>query len=604
MDTQKISPASVIKSLGLVFGDIGTSPIYTLAVIFMMTERTEANFIGILSLIIWTLLLLVTVEYAWLAMSLSKAGEGGTIVLLSILRPMLQSGKKIGVASVLAFIGVSLLVGDGVITPAITILSAVEGLVLLPGLEDVSQGTLVVLALLVAVFLFSIQKNGSSRLSAFFGPVMAVWFGVLACSGLAALSQFPAVLKAVNPWYGIDFMLRNGLAGFFVLSEVILCATGGEALYADMGHMGRKPILAAWGMVFTALLLCYMGQTAFLVHNPGANNVLFEMVHSQARWLYAPFLVLSLLATIIASQSLISGIFSIMYQSMATHIMPLFKVDYTSKEMHSQIYIGSVNWALFLAVVLVIMGFKESHRLAAAYGLAVTGTMTITGMLMVWIFHLKNRPWLCATAAGICALDVVYLVANFYKLPHGGYWSLVIAMIPLGIILIYTQGQKAVYQRMQPMPRDVFMERFTKLRRQGHIIKGTAIFFLRSLDSISPYICKTMFDNGIIYERNVMLSISRTYEPQGLECRFEDTHVAGIQVFTVTAGYMEHIDIDGLLEKTGIKPRAIFYGVEDIFTRSIVWKVYAVIKKLAPPFVQFYKLPLHSVHGVISRISL
>ena len=225
-------------------------------------------------------------------------------------------------------------------------------------------------------------------------------------------------------------------------------------------------------------------------------------------------------------------------------------------------------------------------------------------MLMVWIFHLKNRPWLCATAAGICALDVVYLVANFYKLPHGGYWSLVIAMIPLGIILIYTQGQKAVYQRMQPMPRDVFMERFTKLRRQGHIIKGTAIFFLRSLDSISPYICKTMFDNGIIYERNVMLSISRTYEPQGLECRFEDTHVAGIQVFTVTAGYMEHIDIDGLLEKTGIKPRAIFYGVEDIFTRSIVWKVYAVIKKLAPPFVQFYKLPLHSVHGVISRISL
>lgn len=604
MDTQKVSPASVIKSLGLVFGDIGTSPIYTLAVIFMMTERTEANFIGILSLIIWTLILLVTVEYAWLAMSLSKAGEGGTIVLLSILRPMLQSGKKIGFASVLAFIGVSLLVGDGVITPAITILSAVEGLVLLPGLEDVSQNMIVALALFVAIFLFTIQKNGSSRLSAFFGPVMVVWFGVLACSGVAAISQFPAVFKAINPWYGIDFMLRNGLAGFFVLSEVILCATGGEALYADMGHMGRKPILAAWGLVFTALMLCYMGQTAFLVHHPDASNVLFEMVHSQVSWLYAPFLVLSLLATIIASQSLISGIFSIMYQSMATHVMPLFKVDYTSKEMHSQIYIGSVNWALFIAVVLVIMGFKESHHLAAAYGLAVTGSMTITSMLMVMIFHLKNRPWLCATAAGICVLDVIYLVANFYKLPHGGYWSLVIAMIPLGIILIYTQGQKAVYQRMKPMPRHVFMEKYIKLRKQRHTIKGTAIFFLRSLDSISPYIYKTMFDNGIIYERNIMLSIARTYEPQGLECHFEDTQVQGLRVFTVTAGYMEYIDIDGLLEKAGIKPRAIFYGVEDIFTRSLVWKVYAVIKKLAPPFVQFYKLPLHSVHGVVSRISL
>lgn len=604
MDMQKISPASVVKSLGLVFGDIGTSPIYTLAVIFLMTERTEANFIGILSLIIWTLMLLVTVEYAWLAMSLSKGGEGGTIVLLSILRPMLRSGKKIGVASVLAFIGVSLLVGDGVITPAITTLSAVEGLVLLPGMEDTPQWVLVSLALLVAVFLFSVQKKGSSKLSALFGPVMLVWFGALACSGLAAISETPAVLKAINPWYGIEFMQRNGLAGFFVLSEVILCATGGEALYADMGHMGRKPILAAWGLVFTALILSYMGQTAFLIHHPDTNNVLFEMIRSQSGWLYAPFLVLSLLATIIASQSLISGIFSIMYQCMATHVMPLFKVDYTSKEMHSQIYIASVNWALFVAVSLVIIGFQESHRLAAAYGLAVTGTMTITGILMVWIFHLRKRPWLCAAAVGICVLDVIYLVANFYKVPHGGYWSLVIAMIPLAVILIYTQGQKAVYQRMVPMNRQDFIEEFIKQKKEGHTIKGTAIFFLRSLDSVSPYICKTMFDNGIIYENNVMLSISRTYEPLGLECHFEDSPVEGIQMFTVTAGYMEVVDVDAILGEAGIKSRAIFYGVEDILTRSPLWKIYATIKKLAPPFVQFYKLPLHSVHGVISRIVL
>lgn len=604
MDMQKITPASVIKSLGLVFGDIGTSPIYTLAVIFLMTERTEANFIGILSLIIWTLVLLVTAEYAWLAMSLSKGGEGGTIVLLSILRPMLRSGKQIGVASVLAFIGVSLLVGDGVITPAITTLSAVEGLVLLPGMEDTPQWALVSLALLVAVFLFAVQKKGSSKLSALFGPVMLVWFGALAFSGLVSIIQAPAVLKAINPWYGIDFMHRNGLAGFFVLSEVILCATGGEALYADMGHMGRKPILAAWGLVFTALLLSYMGQTAFLIHHPNSNNVLFEMIHTQAGWLFPPFLVLSLLATIIASQSLISGIFSIMYQCMATHVMPLFKVDYTSKEMHSQIYIASVNWALFVAVTMVIIGFQESHRLAAAYGLAVTGTMTITGVLMVWIFYLRKRPWLCMAAFGICVLDVIYLVANFYKLPHGGYWSLVIAMIPLAVILIYTQGQKAVYQRLVPMSRQDFIEEFTKQKKEGHTIKGTAIFFLRSLESVSPYICKTMFDNGIIYENNVMLSISRTYEPLGLECHYEKSPVEGIQMFTVTAGYMEVVDVDAILGEAGIKSRAIFYGVEDIMTRSPLWKIYAVIKKMAPPFVQFYKLPLQSVHGVISRIVL
>ncbi len=604
MDSQQVTFSTIIKSLGLVFGDIGTSPIYTLAVIFLLTERTEAHFIGILSLIIWTLILLVTAGYAWLAMSLSKGGEGGTIVLLSILRPLLKSTKKIGVASVLAFVGVSLLIGDGVITPAISILSAVEGLVLVPGLEETPKGVIVGLALVITLVLFAVQRRGSGAVSVIFGPVMAVWFVVLALSGCVSIAQTPQVLKALNPWYAVDFMLHNGLVSFFVLSEVILCATGGEALYADMGHMGRKPIIAAWGIVFVALVASYMGQTSFLIRNPGAENVLFEMINSQAHYLYVPFLVLSLLATVIASQALISGLFSIMYQCMATHIMPLFKVDYTSKEMHSQIYINSVNWGLFIAVVLVICGFGESHKLAAAYGLAVTGTMTITGVFMVWIFHLQGRNLKAVFAAFICVLDFIYLLANFYKFPHGGYWSILISLIPLSIILIYTQGQKAAYQRMRPMGKDHFLKKFAEERAHGHPIRGTAIFFLRSLDKVSPYIVKTMFSNGIIYEQNIMLCMSRTYEPTGVIWRFADNPADGIRVFEVSAGYMEVVDIDHIMTEAGIKARVIFYGVEDILTSSPLWRIYAIIKKMAPSFVQFYKMPIHAVHGVISRIDM
>lgn len=604
MDSQQITSSSIIKSLGLVFGDIGTSPIYTLAVIFLLTERTEAHFIGILSLIIWTLLLLVTVGYAWLAMSLSKGGEGGTIVLLSILRPLLRSSKKLGVASVLAFVGVSLLIGDGVITPAISILSAVEGLTLVPGLENTSKSAIVGLALVITLVLFAVQKRGSGAVSGVFGPVMAVWFGVLALSGCVSILQTPQVIKALNPMYALDFMMHNGLVSFFVLSEVILCATGGEALYADMGHMGRKPIVAAWGIVFVALVASYMGQTSFLIRNPSADNVLFEMIYSQARYLYVPFLVLSVLATIIASQALISGLFSIMYQSMATHIMPLFKVDYTSREMHSQIYINSVNWALFVAVVLVICGFGESHKLAAAYGLAVTGTMTITAVFMVWIFHLQGKNFKAAIAACICLLDVIYLLANFYKFPHGGYWSILISLIPLSVILIYTQGQRIAYMRMRPMGKEHFLKKYAEEKDHGYIIRGTAIFFLRNLDKVSPYIVKTMFSNGIIYEQNIMLCMSRTYEPTGIAWRFAEDPAEGIRVFEVTAGYMEVVDIDHILTEAGIKARVIFYGVEDILTNSPVWRIYAIIKKLAPSFVQFYKMPPHAVHGVISRIDM
>ncbi|HTP04177.1 MAG TPA: KUP/HAK/KT family potassium transporter, partial [Nitrospirota bacterium] len=388
----KVSPAKgIIKSLGLVFGDIGTSPIYTLTVIILLTKPTEENIFGVLSLIVWTLIILVTVEYAWLAMSLGKRGEGGTIVLRELLVPLLKSGRQVVLVTLLSFIGISLLIGDGVITPAISILSAVEGLLLIPGYETTSQTVLIIIAGIIAIVLFAFQRKGTEKVAGAFGPLMLLWFAALTISGTASIIQVPSVVKSVNPYYAFRFLYENGITGFFVLSEVILCATGGEALYADMGHLGREPIIRAWYFVFFALVLNYLGQGAFLIQHPGAKNVLFEMIFHQARFLYVPFLLLSIIATVIASQAMISGMFSIVYQGITTRIMPIFKVEYTSEERHSQIYIGVVNWFLLLAVLYIIKEFRESSKLAAAYGLAVTGTMTLTGIFMTWIFYLRKK---------------------------------------------------------------------------------------------------------------------------------------------------------------------------------------------------------------------
>ena len=265
----------VIKSMGLVFGDVGTSPIYTLTVVFALTKPTYDNVLGILSLVVWTLTILVTVEYGWLATSLSSKGQGGEIVLREILLSHLKSGRAIAFAGFLTFIGVSLLLGDGVITPAITILSAVEGMLIIPGMENLNQSTLIIIAAAIAIALFVVQYRGSDRIAAAFGPIMLIWFSALAISGLASLLTMPDIIKIVNPWYAIKFFQHHGFAAFFVLSEVILCATGGEALYADMGHLGRRPIVRAWYFVFVALIINYLGQGVFALQHPGAKNLLF-----------------------------------------------------------------------------------------------------------------------------------------------------------------------------------------------------------------------------------------------------------------------------------------------------------------------------------------
>ena len=593
-----------IKSLGLVFGDIGTSPIYTLTVIFLLTQRTEQNVIGVLSLIFWTLILLVTVQYTWLAMSLGKRGEGGTIVLREILVPLLKSGRHAAFITLLSFIGISLMVGDGVITPAISILSAVEGLLLIPGLEETRQGALILIAGIIAIVLFSIQKKGTDKVTGAFGPIVLVWFLTLAVSGIASIIQVPGVAKAASPSYAVKFFLDNGLAGFFVLSEVILCATGGEALYADMGHLGREPIVRAWSGVFVALVLNYFGQGAFILTHPEAKNVLFEMVFTQARFLYIPFLLLSIAATIIASQAMISGMFSIVYQGIVTRVLPMFKIDYTSEERRSQIYIGFVNWFLLIAVLFIMYEFRQSSNLAAAYGLAVTGTMTLTGIMMTWIYSLRRKFFRAGISFLVMLVSATYLLANTYKIPHGGYWSLIIAAIPFSIIMLYRSGQRKLYNALRPLPLDVFLISYNQIYQNVNKIKGTALFFAKDAKEIPPYIVHTMFKNNIVYEDNVIVSIIKREDPYGITGFFKDDLAPGLRTFEIQVGYMEIPDVEEILRGAGIREKTIFYGVEDIIAGNLAWKVFAIIKKLTPNIVQFYKLPPNKLHGVVTRIEI
>lgn len=594
----------IIKSLGLVFGDIGTSPIYTLTVIFILTKPTESHVIGILSLIIWTLITIVTIQYAWLAMSLGQKGEGGTIVLKEILAPMLKSKYQLQATILLTFVGVSLLFGDGIITPAISILSAVEGLVLVPGLENTGQGTLVFIAAIIAIALFSIQKKGTDKIAWVFGPLMVIWFLSISIFGIISIIYNPIVLKAIFPYYGIKYLLDNGIVGFLLLSQIILCSTGGEALYADMGHLGKEPIKKAWRLVFVALSLSYLGQGAFIIQHPEAKNILFEMVFNQIQILYIPFLIISIIATIIASQAMISGMFSIVYQGITTRILPMLKIDYTSDELKSQIYISVTNWALLVSVLFVLFIFRRSEYLAEAYGLAVTGTMAITGILMTYIFYLKGKRLETIVSILITMVDLTFLLSSFHKIPYGGYWSIILAIIPFGIITIYTTGQKRLAKSLKPMDYDIFIEKYREQYKHLHKIKGTALFFVRDIRKIPSYIADTIIHNDIIYEDNVMVSIIILEGPYGLSSRFIQSDTEGLRLFEIKSGYNEVINIERILKSAKINERIMFYGIEDIVTENIIWKIYSTIKKLAPAFVQFYELPSHKIHGIITRIEM
>lgn len=435
---------------------------------------------------------------------------------------------------------------------------------------------------------------------------MFIWFLFISILGLIYVLQYPQIFKAFNPYYGYKFLINNKFVGFLLLSKIILCSTGAEALYADMGHVGRKSIIKAWLFVFIALVLIYLGQGVFLLKNPDVQNIFYEMTLSKFKLFYIPILVLSIMATVIASQAMITGLFSIVYQGITTRIMPRLHVEYTSQKLMSQIYIPAVNWFLLLCVILTIFKFKSSQSLAGAYGLAVSSSMTITAVLLTSVLILNKNYFKACIAFFLILFNSMFLISNVYKIPYGGYWSLLVASIPLFLIIIYTSGQKKLYKCLkQQMTEEDFIEKFLIFYDKVPHINGTAIFLCKDTEVMPSYISYTMFKNNIIYEENIIVTVEIINTPFGVTSIFRDEGLApNLKVFEIKAGYLEILNIEKILNSTGIHPKVIFYGLEEITTKNIFWHIYTIIKKITPSFVQFYKLPSNKLHGVVVTVEM
>jgi KUP system potassium uptake protein len=604
-----------IKALGLVFGDIGTSPIYTLAVIFAYLRPTVFNILGVISLIIWTLIIIVSIQYVWFAMNISENNEGGTIILRDVLRKVVKSTREMAFITIISYIALSLLIGDSVITPAISILSAVEGITLIPAFKMTSTALIVFISVIIAIFLFWFQHKGTDKVAKTFGPIMFVWFITLGITGFISIYYNPVILKAINPYYAMVFIfhfnmnVRNivghGLISLFVLSDVILSATGGEALYADMGHIGRDPIRKAWYFVFGALVLSYIGQGSFMVNHLKSSNVFFQMIYEESHLLYIPFLFLSIIATVIASQAVISGIFSIIYQGITTRILPLLKVQYTSDKLQSQIYINVANWFLFICVVLIMVIFRTADNIAMAYGLAVSGTMTFTGIMISIYFYHERKFISFVSSIFIIFIDASFFTSNIlFKTLKGGYVALLIAVVPFLIIIIYTKGQEKLYKAYKLTDIDKFLKKYNELYKSMPKIKGSALFFARDINKIPYYITTTLFENNIIYENNIIVSIHTKNTPYGIDSKFESNMSPGLKHFIIKAGYLEIVNIESILRNYNVDEKVIFYGIEEVISNNVIWKIFAIIKKLSPSFVRFYNLPPEKIHGILMRIEI
>lgn len=543
-----------VGALGVVFGDIGTSPLYALRECFVghhPIPTTPGNVLGILSLIFWALVLTISIKYLAIVLRADNRGEGGILALMALLRPPAGSGlRRHALLVVLGLFGAALLYGDSIITPAITVLSAVEGLeVVTPAFKPYIQP----IAILILIALFSIQKRGTAGMGAIFGPVMLVWFAVLASLGVAHIFDAPEVLGAVNPLHAVRFFAQNGVIGFLLLGSVFLVITGGEALYADMGHFGAKPIRAGWyGLVLPCLLLNYFGQGALLLTKPeAAANPLFEMV---PKWGLVPLVILATAASVIASQAVISGAFSLTRQAIQLGYMPRLRIDHTSEKEIGQIYLPSINWALAVACIWLVLSFRSSGALAAAYGVAVTTTMGITTILLY--VHARHA-WKVSRAialpiAGLfLVIDLAFFGANIVKIAAGGWFPLAVAGFVYLIMTTWKKGRIILADRLREatLPVDVFLQDVEK--RSPTRVKGTAVFMDRIPEGIPPPLLHNLKHNKILHERIVFLTVVTEEVPRLKEKERTRCEFLGPAFWRVTLhyGFMENPDVPRALRK-------------------------------------------------------
>jgi KUP system potassium uptake protein len=507
--------ALTLGSIGVVFGDIGTSPLYAFREAVAGAAQgqpiTRIIVLGVLSLILWALFIVVTAKYVLLLLRADNNGEGGTLSLMALGQRAL--GRRSWPLLALGVVGASMFIGDSMITPAISVLSAVEGLKLAtPALEHY----VVPLTVFILVALFAVQSGGTARVASAFGPVMVVWFSVLAAMGLVHISDDPSVLAAINPWYAVQFLLSHGTIGMVTLGAVFLAVTGGEALYADLGHFGRKPIQAGWlYFVLPALLINYFGQGALVLANPAAiENSFYRMV---PEILVLPLVVLATAATVIASQAVITGAYSLTRQAVHLGLLPRFEVRYTSETHAGQIYLPRVNRLLLIGVLLLVLLFRTSSNLASAYGIAVSTTMVadgIMGFVVIW----KLWNWRAATAAALIVpfvvVDMTFFSANLLKLLEGAWVPLLFGLTM--VILIWTWRRGSAILTMKTRRIEVPLHDLIKSleKRPPHIVKGTAVFLTSDPNFVPTALLHNLKHNKVLHENNVVLTIETAQTPR------------------------------------------------------------------------------------------
>ncbi|MEQ1661346.1 MAG: potassium transporter Kup [Thiobacillus sp.] len=622
-DAQHASlPALALGAIGVVFGDIGTSPLYALKEAFNGPHGADinpANILGVLSLMLWSLILVVSLKYVLFIMRAHNKGEGGIMALIALTQRLFHANsRRKWMLLTLGLFGAALFYGDSMITPAISVLSAVEGLeVAAPGLHDY----VIPIALSVLVALFLIQRKGTALVGTLFGPIMILWFGVLGLLGILSIAQTPAVLAAFNPLQGIAYFQTHGITGLIILGAVVLAVTGGEALYADMGHFGTRPIRLAWlGFVFPALVLNYLGQGALLLRESAtAKNPFFLMA---PEWALYPMIVLATLATIIASQAVISGAFSVTRQAILLGYLPRMQVRHTSDNAIGQIYIPFINWALLAGVAMLILGFQSSSKLASAYGIAVTGTMAIDTLLaftVAWALWKWSLPAVLAGATFFLMIDLAFFGANVPKIVHGGWFPLAIGLAVFTLLSTWKRGRELMFQRMQSDDIELgsFIEGIAAFDHQR--VSGNAIFLHATGKGVPHALLHNLSHNKVLHERVVILrAITEEVPaiPDAERIRLDDLG-NGFYRLEIRFGFREEPDIPQALKLCQAKglsfpmmETTFFLSRETLIPTKIagmaLWRenLFATMAQNAESAMRFFKLPVNRVVELGTQIEI
>jgi len=614
-----------VGAIGIVFGDIGTSPIYAFRETFASHHKLDPDQLhiyGVLSLVFWSMMLVVTLKYVTIIMRADNKGEGGSLALLALINRSAGNKRWTAPIVLLGVFATALFYGDSMITPAISVLSAVEGLTTV---ERSFAPFVTPLAMGILACLFAIQARGTAKVGQLFGPIMLLYFVVLAALGIYHIVGNPSILIALNPWYAVRFFLNDGVLAFLAMGSVVLAVTGAEALYADMGHFGRNPIRVSWlFFVLPALMLNYLGQGAMILSITPAEaaetikNPFFLLAPEAWR---LPLVILATMATVIASQAVISGAFSVTQQAIQLGFIPRLRITHTSASAAGQIYIPVINWALMVMVMVLVLTFQTSSNLAAAYGIAVTGAMLIdTCLLAVVLFNLWkwNKVLAVGLLAMFFAIDFAYFAANLTKVPDGGWFPLMIGMIAFTLLTTWAKGRQLMMARMREaaMPISIFVD---SAANSATRVSGTAVFMTSTPDGVPHALLHNLKHNKVLHERVILLTVKIADEPfveQETRCKLEDLG-KGFHRLVIRYGFMQEPDVPEALKRlTGCGPAfkmmdtSFFLARQTLLPSSrpgmAIWreKLFAWMLRNAESAMEFFRLPTNRVVELGSQVEI